>query len=114
MDSDRLAKAKRLFEKLVELPADERERLLAEASEADSNLRHYVKELLTDQDRGLGSFLEPRSKPPGQHSAIPNSVEISDEKLPGGGGVSPTTTDPAPINRPRPEPPVSRGARTPS
>ncbi len=58
MTGKRLQRARALFDKLVDLPADHRGPVLAEECGDDEPLRDFVEELLANYESGLGGFLE--------------------------------------------------------
>ncbi len=57
MTGKRLQRARAIFEKLVDLPADQRAPILAEDCHGDEQLRAFVEELLANDDGGMGEFL---------------------------------------------------------
>ena len=57
MTGKRLQRARAIFEKLVDLPADQRAPILAEDCQGDEQLRAFVEELLANHDGGMGEFL---------------------------------------------------------
>jgi serine/threonine protein kinase/Tfp pilus assembly protein PilF len=57
MTGQRLQRARAIFEKLVDLPAEQRGPILAEDCHGDEPLRAFVEQLLANDDRGMGEFL---------------------------------------------------------
>lgn len=57
MTGERLQRARVLFEKLVDVPLDQRGPVLDQECAGDPPLRAFVEELLANEDRGLGGFL---------------------------------------------------------
>jgi len=57
MTGKRLQRARAIFEKLVDLPAEQRSPILAEDCSGDGQLEAFVEELLANHDGGMGEFL---------------------------------------------------------
>ena len=57
MTGKRLQTARAIFEKLVEVPAEQRGPILAEQCDGDEQLATFVEELLANHDGGMGEFL---------------------------------------------------------
>jgi WD40 repeat protein/tRNA A-37 threonylcarbamoyl transferase component Bud32 len=57
MTVERLQRAREIFEKLVDVPHEQRERALGDACGSDSELRVLVQQLLANDDGGMGNFL---------------------------------------------------------
>jgi tetratricopeptide (TPR) repeat protein/predicted Ser/Thr protein kinase len=57
MTGQRLQRARVIFEKLVDLPAEQRGPILAEDCDGDEELRAFVEELLANCDGGMEEFL---------------------------------------------------------
>ena len=57
MTGKRLQNARAIFEKLVDVPPDQRGAILAEDCRGDEQLRAFVEALLANNDGGMGEFL---------------------------------------------------------
>ncbi len=57
MTGRQLQRARAIFEKLVDVPPDQRDPLLAEACNGDQQLQAFVEELLANDDGGMGEFM---------------------------------------------------------
>ena len=74
MSERRLANLEAIFQSVVDLPPEERERVLAERCGSDDELRGTVERLLANHNRGIGDFLQAPTRP----AATPTSArEVS-------------------------------------
>ena len=73
MTEKRLQKARSIFDKLVELPDEQRGPVLVAECAGDTQLRAFVEELLANDDGGMGEFL---ATPAFQANMDPASTDV--------------------------------------